>query len=145
MGVGNVGHPSQWGRLRLAQHRWSARTPAQPDGCLGEERRGLPMTDVQVGRALNSVGMGCFVKYFRLFADESLSRQYLIELLARDKNYTRKASGTRVSHARRIIRAGRARDALALVAEAAKVPEHIRIEAKELCVHSISTYQAPSY
>lgn len=90
------------------------------------------MTDAQMEKALRSLGMECFVKYFGLFADESLSRGYLVELLAKEENYTEKASNTRVTNARRIIKAGRAKDALAMVAEAAKVPDPIRNKARAL-------------
>ena len=91
------------------------------------------MNDVQLSKALGSLGMKCFVKYFKHFSDESLSRQHLIELLSREENYKYEASGTRISNARRIIKAGRAKDALNLIAESDKVPKCISDEARKLC------------
>ena len=45
-----------------------------------------PMNDATVLRNLRSMGMTCFVEYFHEFADESLSRQDLIELLLQEED-----------------------------------------------------------
>ena len=44
------------------------------------------MNDATVLRNLRSMGMACFVEYFHELADESLSRQDLIELLLQEED-----------------------------------------------------------
>ena len=90
------------------------------------------MNDATVLRNLRSMGMTCFVEYFHEFADESLSRQDLIELLLQEEDYTEESCGSRATCARSIIRAGRAKVALNLNVEAGKVPNRIKDEARRL-------------
>lgn len=52
------------------------------------------MNDVTVLRNLRSLGMAYLVDYFHEFADESLSRQDLIELLLKEENYAEETCGT---------------------------------------------------
>ena len=42
------------------------------------------MDDEQLNRSLQSIGMACFVKYFRRFNDTGLSNAQLVDLLIRD-------------------------------------------------------------
>ena len=89
------------------------------------------MNEVQLYRALNSVGKACFVKYFHYSSDESLSIHELVDLLMQEENYAEKATYMRVAHSRRIIKAGRAKDALHLVVRS-RVPENIKTKARKL-------------
>ena len=73
------------------------------------------MNDSQLKRYLNSVGKKCFVKYFDQFHDQSLANREVAEILQDEMGYTWKACNSRTGHARMIIRAGRAPDALELV------------------------------
>lgn len=91
------------------------------------------MKDVQVYAKLRSMGMTCFVKYYHDFANESLSRHDLTQMLIKKEGYTPDACATRISNARTIIGAGDARVALELIVQADKVPKHIRDEASKLC------------
>ena len=88
------------------------------------------MNDDQLERSLRSIGKGCFVAYFRQFADQTLSNSDVVELLMRQEGYTESGSRTRVSQARRIIRSGRAQDALMNVIQSERIPDHKRAAAK---------------
>ena len=83
------------------------------------------MDDDKLDRYLKSVGKRCFVSYFDDFAG-GLPPEAVVELLIRNEGYAEKASRARVSTARRIIKAGRAKDALRVISGASRVPESIR-------------------
>ena len=104
---------------------WAKPTPAMT------ELADATMTDQQLKRNLQSVGMACFVKYFAEFSDESLPNRSAIQILRERELYTEKSYKSRVSHARSIIQAGRAADALLLIA-AAKVDYRTKQQAKAL-------------
>ena len=90
------------------------------------------MDDDKPNRALQSVGKECFVKYFSEFFNDSHSNRDVVDVLMRTENYTEKACWTRVSNARRIIKAGRAMDALRDVNGSAWVPESVRDQATQI-------------
>lgn len=56
------------------------------------------MNDTQLYRHINSVGKRCFVEYFEYFADESISRNVLIELMYSKEKWS--TCGNRISTAR---------------------------------------------
>ena len=89
------------------------------------------MNDAQLERRLNSVGKGCFVDYFHRFSDWSLTNQDISEILQEEMGYMEKASLTRVSGALRIIKAGRAIDALEIV-RGSRAEARIRERAAEI-------------
>ena len=89
------------------------------------------MDDDKLERYLQSVGKRCFVNYFDDFAG-GLSSDAVVELLMRNEGYAEKASRTRVSTARRIIKAGRAGDALQVIGKSSRVPESIRNQAMQI-------------
>ena len=89
------------------------------------------MNDHQLQRNLQSVGMACFVKYFDELANPSLPNRTVIQILRERELYTEKSCQSRVSTARSIIQAGRAADALLLIA-AAKVDYRTKQQAKAL-------------
>ena len=95
---------------------------------MGKRKR---MNDEQLDRALQSVGMGCFVKYFDEFSKESQSVD-VAELLFRNENWTERSCRSRVSHARRIVRAGRSMDTLKRIGAATRVSESVRDEALQI-------------
>ncbi|MGA9658648.1 MAG: hypothetical protein WBQ60_06080 [Asticcacaulis sp.] len=76
------------------------------------------MEDHQLVRSLQSIGKSCFVKHFELFSDASISDMDAMAFLMDTEGYEQTGSRTRVTQARRIIEAGRAKDAMKLVAEA---------------------------
>lgn len=88
------------------------------------------MNDQELERNLQSVGKGCFVKYFGEFASNSPTSD-VVEILLQCEPYTEKSCRSRVSHARSIISAGRAQDALLMIADA-KVSSATREQAKAL-------------
>lgn len=84
------------------------------------------MKQEQIKRNLQSVGMSCFVRYFRMFNDRSISDNAAVETLRREEGYAEGACRTRVSVSRRLIAEGYARPALYMVAHAEKVDETTR-------------------
>ena len=74
------------------------------------------MNEQQLVRTLNSVGKRCFITYFRQFCDPSLSNEAVAAGIEEAEGYPAKACRSRVSGARRIISAGRGRDALTIIA-----------------------------
>ena len=75
------------------------------------------MDDHQMERYLQSVGKEVFATYYEQFANPSLSNRRLVDLLVSERGYAEKASWTRVSKARSIIKAGKGPDALKRCAE----------------------------
>ena len=73
------------------------------------------MNDQQLDRNLRSVGKACFVKWHSQFSDLGINDSYLVDLMMKDEGHTESACITRVSKSRKIIREGRARDALKLI------------------------------
>jgi len=87
------------------------------------------MNDEQLMKNLRSMGMECFVTYFYEFSDPSIDA---VAILKRDRGYTEGSCRNRTSRAHRIIRAGRANDALTIISQASLVsPQTVR-RAKEL-------------
>lgn len=90
------------------------------------------MDEHQLQRNLRSMGMACFVKYFGEFNNRSLPNQAVIKILLEREGYTPGSCANRVSRARRIIRAGRAADALLMIAGASNVDYWTAEQAKAL-------------
>ena len=91
------------------------------------------MNDTQLDRNLRSVGKECFVTYFEKFSDRMLSNQEIAERIQEERGYTWKACQSRTSHARSIIREGRARDALEIIRDSGGVrDQRIRNKAARL-------------
>ncbi len=85
------------------------------------------MNDAKLSEILYSIGHEVFAEYYRDLSDQSFSRAALIERLLTDSRnagrgrngggYTIGTCRSKVSHGRRIIRAGRGVDALRLIAD----------------------------
>ena len=90
------------------------------------------MNDEQLYRSLQSVGMGCFTKYFEAFSDFEKSDEGLIEALMKSEGYEENGAKTRVSQARRIPREDRAIDALQKIAESERTESWVIAKAKYL-------------
>lgn len=73
------------------------------------------MNERQLERNLRSVGKECFIAFFKEFCDFQTSNEDLAAQIKSKRGYTDKACRSRTSHARTIIKAGRAADALRLV------------------------------
>ena len=89
------------------------------------------MNEQELVRTLNSVGMRCFIKYFRQFCDPSLSNEDVAAQIEEAERYSARACRARTSGARRIIRAGRGRDVLEKIARS-KADAWTRDEAARL-------------
>ena len=90
------------------------------------------MNDQRLKETLQSIGMECFVTYFREFDNSSLQNKDVIEILMHDEGYTKNSCQTRTSGARRIIKAGRAKDALMIISASSGVLPEIAAKAKRL-------------
>ena len=90
------------------------------------------MDDRQLQRNLQSVGMACFAKYFGEFANNALPNRAVAEILREREGYTPGSCANRVSTARSIIGAGRAADALLMIAGASNVDYWTAEQAKAL-------------
>ena len=77
-------------------------------------------------KVLNSVGKTLFIKYF--FRDKS--REECIDAMSED--YSDKSKRTRISHAKRIFREGKQREALVIIISSKKVDAATRIRAEKI-------------
>ena len=84
------------------------------------------MDDDQLAKDLGSIGMACFVNYFTEFSDESLSDDDVTRILVEQEGWAEISTrNRRVRGARRIIKAGRAKDALIAVSNSSRVPREV--------------------
>jgi len=90
------------------------------------------MHDSQLNRSIQSIGQECFVKYFKDFSNQSLSNEYLIELLMKNEGYKESGCRTRITQSRRIINSGRAKDALLKITKSKRLPKSVVSHAKSL-------------
>jgi hypothetical protein len=89
-----------------------------------------PTMPTDLIRLLNSIGKEVFVQYFDLFQNSQVSTGEVVGKLP--SKYTEKSRRSRTSKARRIIREGLAREALAIIAESDRVDVAAARRAREL-------------
>ncbi len=94
------------------------------------------MDDQQLDRNLRSIGKECFVAFFEQFCDSSLSNADIAAQIREERGYTDKACLSRTSHARSIIKAGRAIDALDMVCQStnSQVTDLTKLRATALAI-----------
>ena len=85
------------------------------------------MDDHQLGITLRSMGKACFVKYYERADDPALAQR-----MKEEEPYTYKSCQSRVSCLRRIIKHGRDRDALRIIANSGKLDMERRRKAAAL-------------
>ena len=85
------------------------------------------MNDQQLIRTLNSAGKACFVRYYKHADDPALPQR-----IEEAEPYTRKSCQSRASHLLSIIRHGRGKDALAIIAKSRMVDAETRKKAGDL-------------
>ena len=91
------------------------------------------MNDQQLDRHLQSIGKECFVTFFGELCDLELLNETVARYIAEDWGRDYYAALTRrVYPARKIIAAGRARDALVICSKSRGLPRHIRDKAAVL-------------
>jgi len=90
------------------------------------------MNDEQLQRSLQSIGMGCFAKYFEAFSDLEKADDGLVGALMTIEGYEESGARTRVSQARRIVRENRAVDALKIIAESERTESWVLAKAQYL-------------
>lgn len=89
------------------------------------------MTDAQLQRALQSVGLAAFVTHLELFQGAEDTAGAAARLQAAT-GWAETACLTRVRYARAILAAGRRNDALARVAQSDKVAQATRALARQM-------------
>ena len=95
------------------------------------------MDDQQVEEYLRRIGKRCFVTFFGELSDFELSNETVARYIAEDGNRDYSAALTwRVNPARRIIRGGKAREALIICSKSRGLPVGIRNKAAE-CAESL--------
>lgn len=94
------------------------------------------MTDNQLQRCLQSIGKGCFIKYYSSFANLKLSVEDIVDVLKCNENYDERASKVRVNSARRVFKEKRSLDALAIIVESKRLDKWIVLAASKLIVNS---------
>jgi hypothetical protein len=90
------------------------------------------MNNKQLERCIQSIGKECYVKYFTDFANQSLSKEDLVELLVKNEGYKESGCKTRISQSRRIIHSGRAKDVLHDITKSSRLSEKVVARAKAL-------------
>lgn len=94
------------------------------------------MTDKQLLRCLQSIGKGCFIKYFASFANFNLPVEDIVEELKSNEGYEEKASKTRINSARRIFKEQRSLDALTLIVQSKRLNQELVLAAYKLIENS---------
>ena len=91
------------------------------------------MNDDQLQGTLKSIGKACFVNYFPKFSDPALSDEALARILVEREGWDEaSALNFRVRGARRIIKAGRAKDALMLIVDSPRMSKTLKSRALSL-------------
>ncbi|MBI9050391.1 MAG: hypothetical protein JEZ00_13300 [Anaerolineaceae bacterium] len=103
------------------------------ENIMQNSEEGVNMNQNQVKRAIQSVGMGCFVKYFEEFLDDNNSVEDLVKLLKEREHYSEAASRSRrVKNARSIIKNGHAHEVLLDITKSDRLDYETIKKAKEL-------------
>ena len=86
------------------------------------------MNGQELERNLRSIGKECFVTFFEEFCDLTRSNENVAAQIEKGRGYTEKSCRSRASHARSIIKARRAMDALNIIrlSTSPKVTSHIK-------------------
>ena len=96
------------------------------------------MDDQQVEEYLRRIGKRCFVAFFRELSDFEQSNETVARYIAEDGSRDYSAALTwRVNPARRIIREGKAREALIICSKSRGLPVDIRNKAAECAVRLV--------
>ena len=92
------------------------------------------MNDQQLHRNLRSIGKECFVTFFEEFWELTRSNENVAAQIEKERGFTEKSCRSRTSHARSIIKAGRAKDALNAIflSTSPRLSNHIKKRAAAL-------------
>ncbi|MBI9050773.1 MAG: hypothetical protein JEZ00_15230 [Anaerolineaceae bacterium] len=93
---------------------------------------GVVMDEKQLIKAIQSIGKGCFVKYYDYFKDRSLSDINIIELMMQKEGYEESGCKIRVYYSRKIINSGYGPKILSEIAQSTKLDYATITKAKEL-------------
>jgi hypothetical protein len=90
------------------------------------------MNEEQLLRSIQTIGMGCFVKYFEAFCDTSIKDEDLIDALMKIEKYEESGARARVSQSRRINRGNLTKEALAIISESTRTEPWVVTKANSL-------------
>jgi hypothetical protein len=96
------------------------------------DHENIRMNDQQLKRSIQTIGMGCFVKYYESFRDPMLTNEDLIDQFMSNEVWNENGSKMRVTSIRRIFASGRELDALSIISLAHRVEHNVTVEAKLL-------------
>ncbi len=86
----------------------------------------------KINRAIQSIGLECFVSYYELFRDTSISNLEIVDEIVRQRGYRRTAANTRVTNARWLIMNKFDEGVLNMVTKSNRVPSQVIDQAKLL-------------
>jgi|WetSurMetagenome_2_1015567.scaffolds.fasta_scaffold98149_1 hypothetical protein len=92
----------------------------------------MKMDNQQLERNLQTIGKGCFVKYYESFRDPMLTNKDLVDQFMANEVWNENGSKMRVTSIRRIFAASRELDALSIISNSHRLDESIKIEARLL-------------
>jgi hypothetical protein len=88
--------------------------------------------DLDLNRCINSIGKGCFIKHFDLFADRKMRVIDKVDKLMGLENYTESGCHIRVTFANQIFDSGNEREVLRLIIDSPKVTWNDKQKAKQI-------------
>lgn len=91
------------------------------------------MNDEQLRRSIQTIGMGCFVKYYEAFSDPSKQEEDLIDALMKLEGYEESGAKARVLQSKRIFREDCAAEALSIIKKSIKAESWVISKAEFLC------------
>ncbi len=90
------------------------------------------MNEEQLLRCIQTIGMGCFIKYYEAFRDDSISDEDLIDALMKIEKYEESGAKARVSQSHRISRENMNKEALKIVSASSRTESWIVSKANSL-------------
>ena len=91
-----------------------------------------PNVDFDTSKVVRNVGLSLFVEFFDIFADLNIENAEIIETIMTKKKTSLASTKTKVSNARKIIKANKEEEAFNIILEAKKLDEKIKSQAKKL-------------
>src|SRR6516162_5896412 len=91
------------------------------------------MDDAQLARSLQSIGMTCFINYYKIFEEKSRTEPtFVVNILTKNHISNEAGAKIRVFNVTRIFNAGRENDALNIIAKSLRISKEVRDKARLL-------------
>jgi demethylmenaquinone methyltransferase/2-methoxy-6-polyprenyl-1,4-benzoquinol methylase len=88
--------------------------------------------DLPFFRALKTVSMRCFIKYYDDFTNKDITTKKLITKMQKSETYTKDSCQSRISNARFILKNGYTQEALEYIIDANRVDDSTRRKARKI-------------